>query len=221
VRRQGLVAGAVLTAALALGALPGVAGSSVPSPVHPVEAVAFQAIQLPASDDRPKLSAGQFDPALESAGHLETSDALIEPGQYKAPDARPTVSLPALRAVRVDPPKPKPVAPPAAKAAAKPVTVKPVTVKPVTVKPAAPTSYKSVQTGLATWYSAGMTAMRLPYGTHVRICGAAGCVDRVVTDWGPAKWLPSRIVDLTPGDFVRVSGRALGAGIAKVTVYIY
>ena len=136
------------------------------------------------------------------------------------------MSLPALRAVRVDPPKPKPVVPPAAKAAAKPVASKPVTVKPVTVKPAAPkpaapNSYKSVQTGLATWYSAGMTAMRLPYGTHVRICGAAGCVNRVVTDWGPARWLPSRIVDLTPGDFVRVSGRALGAGIAKVTVYIY
>jgi hypothetical protein len=215
VRRQGLVAGAVLTAALALGALPGVAGSHVPSPVRPLEAAAFQAIRLPASDDRPRRSVGQFDPALESAGHLETGDHLIEPGSFVAPAGRPTVSLPAVRAIRVDPPKPKAVAKPVVKPVTKPVA------SPAAPKAATPQPYKRVQKGLASWYSAGLTAMRLPYGSRVRICGAAGCVNRVITDWGPARWLSDRIVDLAAGDFVRVTGRPLSAGIAKVTVYIY
>ena len=76
-------------------------------------------------------------------------------------------------------------------------------------------------TGLASWYNHGTTAMRLPRGTHVRICGARGCVYTVVRDWGPARYLGNRVVDMTPSDFIRVTGKGLGAGLARVTVYIY
>jgi len=83
------------------------------------------------------------------------------------------------------------------------------------------TAYRRVLTGLASWYDNGTTAMRLPRGTHIRICGARSCVTTVVRDWGPAAYLSKRVVDMTPGDFVRVTGKGLGAGLAPVTVYIY
>ncbi len=43
----------------------------------------------------------------------------------------------------------------------------------------------------------------------------------VVRDWGPAGYLSNRVVDMTPGDFTRVTGRRLSAGLAPVRVYIY
>ena len=76
-------------------------------------------------------------------------------------------------------------------------------------------------TGLASWYDHGTTAMRLPYGTHITICGARGCLSTVVRDLGPARYLAARVVDMTPGDFMRVTGRSLRTGLAKVSVYIY
>ena len=76
--------------------------------------------------------------------------------------------------------------------------------------------------GVATWYDNGTTAMRLPRGTVVVICGAAGCVQRTVTDYGPrAGHVPVRVVDLMPSDFVRVCGCTLGTGTQHVTVKIY
>ena len=39
--------------------------------------------------------------------------------------------------------------------------------------------------GEATFYDNGTTAMRLPGGTLVRICGPGGCIVRTVTDYGP------------------------------------
>lgn len=74
-------------------------------------------------------------------------------------------------------------------------------------------------TGQATWYGNGTTAMRLPYGTIVVICGGGGCVERTVTDWGPQK--TSRVVDMAPADFVRTCGCSLGTGIQNVTVRVY
>ena len=44
--------------------------------------------------------------------------------------------------------------------------------------------------GEATFYDAGTTAMRLPRGHVVIICGGGGCIERVVNDYGPQK--PSR-----------------------------
>jgi pyrimidine operon attenuation protein/uracil phosphoribosyltransferase len=53
--------------------------------------------------------------------------------------------------------------------------------------------------GGATFYDNGTTAMRLPRGTVVKICGKGGCIVRVVNDYGPQK--KSRVVDLYRPDF--------------------
>ncbi len=73
--------------------------------------------------------------------------------------------------------------------------------------------------GIATFYDAGTTAMRLAYGTTVRICGPGGCVLRTVTDFGPQG--AGRIVDLYRPDFFAVCGCAPWAGTARVTVTVY
>jgi hypothetical protein len=74
-------------------------------------------------------------------------------------------------------------------------------------------------TGTATFYDNGTTAMRLPRGTIVRICGAARCILRTVTDWGPKD--PARIVDLYRPDFFAVCGCAAWSGTTQVTVSVY
>jgi hypothetical protein len=73
--------------------------------------------------------------------------------------------------------------------------------------------------GQATFYDNGTTAMRLPRGTTVVICGNGGCVERVVTDYGPMK--PSRVVDLYRPDFFDVCGCASWSGTTMVTVSVY
>jgi hypothetical protein len=75
-------------------------------------------------------------------------------------------------------------------------------------------------TGWASFYDAGTTAMRLPRGTLVRICGEGGCIVRTVTDYGPAD-RNGRIVDLYRPDFFRVCGCASWSGTTKVTVSVY
>jgi hypothetical protein len=60
--------------------------------------------------------------------------------------------------------------------------------------------------------------MRIASGTLVRVCGAGGCIERRVTDYGPA--IDSRIVDLYSADFTVVCGCALSQGLATVTAYI-
>lgn len=207
VRRQSLVASVALTAALVtLVALPGAAGSQTLSSVRPLTAEAFQPVRLPASNDGSPQVIRPIDAAYESAGHVDVTATLIEPGTSNAPAGRSTVKLPAPRLVTLLPPR--------AKAAPKPRVI------PLTSAPRK-NSYRRSITGLASWYSNGTTAARLPYGTHVTICGARGCISRVVRDWGPARYLGKRIVDMTPGDFMRVTGRTLRAGLAKVTVYIH
>lgn len=74
-------------------------------------------------------------------------------------------------------------------------------------------------TGYATFYDNGTTAMRLPRGTVVRICGEGGCIERTVTDYGPVK--PIRIVDLYRPDFFKICGCEWFAGTTWVTVSIY
>ena len=78
---------------------------------------------------------------------------------------------------------------------------------------------KSKMTGFATFYDYGTTAMRLPRGTVVRICGDGGCIQRTVTDYGPQK--KSRIVDLYRPDFFKICGCPSWSGTTTVTVSIY
>jgi hypothetical protein len=73
--------------------------------------------------------------------------------------------------------------------------------------------------GEATFYDNGTTAMRLPRGTIVRICGDGGCIERVVNDYGPQK--PSRVVDLYRPDFFAICGCGSWSGVTDVTVYVY
>ena len=73
--------------------------------------------------------------------------------------------------------------------------------------------------GEATFYHAGSTAMRLPRGTTIVVCGDGGCLERVVDDYGPQK--PSRIIDLYMPDFFEICGCPSWSGVVDVTVYVY
>ena len=78
---------------------------------------------------------------------------------------------------------------------------------------------KSTLTGTATFYDNGTTAMRLPRGTIVVICGDGGCIQRTVTDYGPTR--PDRIVDLYRPDFFAICGCPSWSGTTTVTVSVY
>lgn len=75
-------------------------------------------------------------------------------------------------------------------------------------------------TGWASFYDNGTTAMRLPRGTVIRICGDGGCIERTVTDYGPSK-AGGRIIDMDRPDFFKICGCASWSGTTKVTVSIY
>jgi hypothetical protein len=217
VRRQSLVAGVVLTAAfVTLVALPGAAGSQTPSTVRPLTADAFQKVRLPASDDGSPAAVGPIDAGYESAGHLDDTAPLIEQGDDAPPIGRSTVVVPIPELQLLTDATPEPAATPTPRP---PVPVRSApTTQTATIRVP---GYRKVMAGLASWYDNGTTAMRLPHGTRIRICGARSCVTTVVRDWGPARYLSNRVVDMTPGDFVRVTGKSLGAGLAPVKVYIY
>lgn len=92
-------------------------------------------------------------------------------------------------------------------------------------QPAAPvgTAWKPPRytiSGWATFYDNGTTAMRLPRGTVVRICGDGGCIERTITDYGPHN-VKGRIVDLYRPDFFAICGCAWFAGTTYVTVSVY
>src|SRR3974390_2227682 len=74
-------------------------------------------------------------------------------------------------------------------------------------------------TGTATFYDNGTTAMRLPMGTVVRICGAAGCILPTVDDYGPQS--TSRLIDMYRPDFFAICGCASWSGTTTVTVSVY
>ena len=175
----------MLIAALALVALPGLAGSRVPNSIEPLPASAFQPLSVPASQVRSTISIGSLDAAHAAAGTVAADASFIEPGA--APQAGPTSRI------KLNQPEPG------------------------SAFERKPPRY--VLTGEATFYDNGTTAMRLPRGTHVVICGNGGCVERVVTDWGPQK--PSRIVDLYRPDFFAICGCAWWSGTTRVTVSVY
>jgi hypothetical protein len=180
-----LVVGPALIAALALAALPGLAGSRVPSPLEPLPASAFQPLTVPANNARSTVQIDPLDAALETAGSLTEDDAFIEPGE--APESGPTARA------SVDQPDPR------SAFARKPP--------------------RYTLTGIATFYDNGTTAMRLPRGTVVIVCGDGGCVERVVNDYGPIK--QSRIIDLYRADFFDVCGCPWWSGTTTVTVSVY
>jgi hypothetical protein len=175
----------VLIAALALVALPGLAGSRVPNPVEPLPASAFQPLSVPAYSARSTVSIDPLDAAHAAAGLLAEDAPFIEPGE--APDTGPTGR------VRFNQPESS------ADSLRKPP--------------------RYTLSGIATFYDHGTTAMRLPRGTVVIICGNGGCVERVVNDYGPIK--PSRVVDLYRPDFFAICGCAWWSGTTQVTVSVY
>ena len=175
----------MLIAALALVALPGLAGSRVPNPLEPLPASAFQPLSVSANQARSTISIGPLEAAHAAAGSVAADTSFIEPGAV--PETGPTGR------VKLNQPDPN------AAFLRKPP--------------------RYTMTGDATFYDNGTTAMRLPRGTVVVICGNAGCVERVVTDYGPIK--TSRIVDLYRPDFFSICGCASWSGTTRVTVSVY
>jgi hypothetical protein len=181
-----MVAGAALTAALALGALPGIAGSAGPTPASAVDPAAFQSVQVPAFATT-EAPVEALDSSYASAGRLEGPTAFTLAGR-----------LPRVAAAK----------------------------RPDVVLPAAPTGtalkpprYKL--SGYATFYGNGTTAMRLPRGTTIIVCGAGGCLERVVSDYGPVASYRNRIVDLYTPDFFDICGCPSWSGTTWVTVSVY
>lgn len=174
----------MLIAALALVALPGLAGSRVPSPLEPLPAGAFQPLSVTANA-RSTISIGPLDAAHGAAGAVSEHASFIEPGAapQTGPTARARINQPEAGSASV-------------------------------LKPP-----RYTLTGIATFYDNGTTAMRLPRGTIVIICGNGGCVERVVNDYGPIR--TSRIVDLYRADFFDVCGCAWWSGTTPVAVSVY
>jgi len=167
-----MVAGAALTAALALGALPGIAGSAGPTPASVVDPTTFQSVQVPAFATT-DLAVASLDDAFGAAASIDSSSLLTEPGKEpkRVIPARPVVGMPAAHGgSALKPPR-----------------------------------YKL--SGFATFYANGTTAMRLPRGTTVVVCGNGGCLERVVSDYGPAINAGlGRIIDLYTPDFFAICG---------------
>ena len=90
----------MLIAALALVALPGLAGSRVPSPLEPLPASAFQPLSVLANQARSTISIGPLDAAYAAAGSVAVDASFIEPGSAPAtgPTARAKLNQPDLSA---------------------------------------------------------------------------------------------------------------------------
>ena len=95
-RQPKRVVGAALTAALALGALPGIAGSAGPTAPTTIDPSAFQSVQVPAIAST-ELAVEPPDDALRAANAIDASTVLAEPGKEPARKipTRPRVDVPA------------------------------------------------------------------------------------------------------------------------------
>ncbi len=180
------VARAALTAALALGALPGLVGSHEPDRAPPIDAALFEQVDLATSRDTFGFGNIGPDAASRSAGALGLVDPFVEGGQQAlSPDERA---------------QPKQGAPQAEWRWKAP---------------------RSTVTGFASFYDHGTTAMRdVPRGTTIVICGDGGCIETVVSDYGPAK-STGRVIDMYRPDFFKVCGCGWWSGTTTVTVRIY
>ena len=175
----------MISTALALVSLPGLAGSRVPSAIEPVPVGAFQPYSVPAREARSPITIAGLDPADRSVGVVDAETTIFEPGE--APDTGPTD--------RAHLDQPESVADSDQKAPRYSIS------------------------GEATFYDNGTTAMRLPRGTVVVICGGGGCIERTVSDYGPQA--PGRIVDLYRPDFFKICGCPSWSGVTKVTIHVY
>lgn len=193
-RPRSLVAGAALTASLALVALPGLAGSATPTAWSP-EAAAFRELDTASVVDA-RGALGAYDAARGGPARLRWAGA-------------PSGAVLAPQTSFADPGTVGRVEPVGRARAGQPASTVREEWKPA----------KYSLTGTATFYDHGSTAMRLPRGTIIRVCGAAGCLERVVTDYGPMK--TSRIIDLYRPDFFAICGCPSWAGTTQVTVFVY
>jgi len=75
-------------------------------------------------------------------------------------------------------------------------------------------------TGSASFYDNGTTAMRIPRGTTVVICGRGGCIERKINDYGPAAYT-GRIIDMYRPDFFAICGCGWWSGTTSVTIRVY
>ncbi len=184
-RPSSTVARAVLTAALALGALPGLAGSYEPSPDRPIDAAAFRQVNLATTIDRSTATIVSLDAAHGAAGPLQDVTPFAEgAGSRPLFSSRTRVSLPhVVAASSLNPPR---------------YTI----------------------SGIASFYSNGTTAMRLPRGTIIVVCGAGGCLERVINDYGPAAYT-NRVIDMDKPDFFAICGCGSYAGLTQVTIRVY
>lgn len=186
-RPSSTVARAALTAALALGALPGLVGSHEPSRDQPIDAALFGPIDLATTQDRQSTGGFAFDASGQSDGVLTAFESFAEAGS----------NAPAALDARVQPKLGIPVAAWSWK----------------------PPRY--TESGIASFYDNGTTAMRdVPRGTTIVICGAGGCIQTVVSDYGPAK-STGRIIDMYRPDFFRICGCGSWSGLTNVTVRVY
>ena len=75
--------------------------------------------------------------------------------------------------------------------------------------------------GIASFYDNGTTAMRdVPRGTTIVICGRGGCIERVVSDYGPSA-AGGRLIDMYRPDFFAICGCGWWSGTTQVTVKVY
>ena len=176
--------GPALIAALALVALPGLAGSRTPRAFEPLPDGAFLPIPVSA-DSSSVVRVGGLDAHAAGAGTVDLTTTFIEPGE--APDAGPT------KRARVNQPE-----------SGSGLARKPP---------------KDTIKGVATFYDGGTTAMRLPRGTTIVVCGPDGCLERTVNDYGPTR--TDRVIDLYRPDFFEICGCPSWSGMVKVTVYVY
>lgn len=184
-RPSSTVAGAVLTAALALGALPGLAGSHEPSPDRPIDAAAFRQVILATTIDRSTATIASLDAARGSAGFLQTATTFADgAGARPLFPSRLRVSVPLVAAAS----SPKPP--------------------------------RYTISGIASFYSNGTTAMRLPRGTTIVVCGVGGCLERVISDYGPAAYT-NRVIDMDKPDFFAICGCGSWSGLTNVTIRVY
>jgi hypothetical protein len=79
---------------------------------------------------------------------------------------------------------------------------------------------RTTMSGYASFYDNGTTAMRIPRGTVIVICGNGGCIERVVNDYGPAA-STGRVIDMYRPDFFKICGCGWWSGTTTVTIRIY
>lgn len=171
-----------------------------------IAALALAGLPVPAGSTAP-TPAADTDPASFTSVVI-SADAPAPPAGGPADPARDSAGAVSTTDVFVEPGR-------------RPRTPK---ARPVVSQPAAPAGKvwkdpKYTLTGIATFYHHGSTAMRLPRGTVVVICGDGGCIQRTVNDYGPQS--RSRIVDLYAPDFFAVCGCPSWSGTTQVTVSVY